>query len=224
MPLLTSLLAALLLAPPGAAEPAGGWPVPGEDAAARPRVVRLFEPPPEPWAAGHRGVDLATRAGAPVRAAAGGRVSFAGRVAGRGVLTIELAGTGSPPLRLTHEPVRATVAEGERVTAGEVVGALEAGPFHCAGPCLHWGLRRGEAYLDPLSLLPPGLLRAGPARLLPVDGVPLPGAGGAGREPAGAAGLPPPATSAPPGAAGVSRRRRPRAWRAAGARTWCGSG
>ncbi|MYW08344.1 M23 family peptidase, partial [Streptomyces sp. SID2563] len=88
--------------------------------------------------------------------------------------SVELAGTGDPPLRTTYEPVRPLVAEGDEVTAGQVVAVLEAGQFHCAAGCLHWGLRRGEAYLDPLSLLPPSLLRRGPSRLLPVYGVPLP--------------------------------------------------
>ncbi|GAA3766216.1 hypothetical protein GCM10022206_00780 [Streptomyces chiangmaiensis] len=57
---------------------------------------------------------------------------------------------------------------------GEVVGVLEPPTAHCPGGCLHWGLRRGETYLDPLALLPPRLLRAGPSRLLRVDKVPLP--------------------------------------------------
>lgn len=109
-----------------------------------------------------------------MRAAAYGRVSFAGRVAGRGVVAIEVAGTGDQPLRTTYEPVRALVEKGEEAVAGQVVAVLEAGPFHCASGCLHWGLRRGDAYLDPLTLLPPSLLRRGPSRLLPVVGVPEP--------------------------------------------------
>ncbi|MEU4210641.1 M23 family metallopeptidase [Streptomyces sp. NPDC026206] len=155
---------------PGPA-PAGdrAWPVAGARGA-RPLVVRAWEPPPAPWAAGHRGVDLDARAGAPVRAAAPGRVSFAGTVAGRGVVSVELAGTGSPALRTTYEPVRATVSEGAAVAAGEVVGVLQAGLSHCAAGCLHWGLRRGAAYLDPLSLLPPWMLRRPPSRLLPLTG------------------------------------------------------
>ncbi|MEU2402753.1 MULTISPECIES: murein hydrolase activator EnvC family protein [Streptomyces] len=148
---------------------ARSWPLAG-----RPALLRGWEPPADPYGPGHRGVDLAAGPGARVLAAADGRVSFAGRVAGRGVLAVEVAGSGSPPLRTTYEPVRSLVEEGATVRAGQPVGVLEAGPFHCAADCLHWGLRRGDAYLDPLSLLPPGLLRRGPSRLLPVFGVPEP--------------------------------------------------
>ncbi|MEU6813836.1 M23 family metallopeptidase [Streptomyces sp. NPDC046860] len=142
------------------------WPV-----GTRPAVLRGWEPPATAYAAGHRGVDLAATPGAPVRAVAAGRVSHAGRVAGRGVVSVRLAGT---PLRTTYEPVRAAVAEGAEVRAGEVVGTLEGGGAHCPGTCVHWGLRDGGTYLDPLSLLPPWLLGRGPSRLLPVLGVPVP--------------------------------------------------
>lgn len=148
------------------------WPVAGPEGI-RPTVLRGWEPPPAPWAAGHRGVDLAASVGTTVRAAAPGQVAYAGTVAGRGVLTIEVARSGRPPLRTTYEPVRATVRKGQRVTAGQSVAVLQRGPFHCRAPCLHWGLRRGKTYLDPLSLLPPSMRGGGPSRLLPVFGVPL---------------------------------------------------
>ncbi|GHH16214.1 hypothetical protein GCM10018780_58410 [Streptomyces lanatus] len=146
------------------------WPV-----GVRPSVLRGWEPPATTYGRGHRGVDLSAPAGTPVRAVAAGRVSFAGRVAGKGVVSVELTGTGNPPLRTTYEPVRAAVRKGDEVEAGEVVGTVEATGSHCGtGTCVHWGLRRGETYLDPLSLLPPWLLHRGPSRLLPVLGVPLP--------------------------------------------------
>ncbi|UXI81079.1 M23 family peptidase, partial [Streptomyces vinaceusdrappus] len=66
-----------------------------------------------------------------------------------------------------------SVEKGEEVAAGGVLGTAEPSGSHCAG-CLHWGLLRGDVYLDPLSLLPPWLLDAGPAVLLPVLGVPDP--------------------------------------------------
>lgn len=157
------------------------WPVEGADGFARPRVIRGWAPPPSPWAAGHRGVDLAAAPGAAVRAVAAGRVSFAGDVAGRGVVALELTGTGAPPLRTTYTPVRPSVRKGERVRAGEIVARLSPGSAHCPEACLHWGLLRGDGYLDPLSLLPPELRRGGPSRLLPVFGVPLPASPAAAR-------------------------------------------
>ncbi|MFD3973081.1 murein hydrolase activator EnvC family protein [Streptomyces cyaneofuscatus] len=194
---------------PTFAELDGGpvWPLAG-----RPAVLRGWEPPVTPYGPGHRGVDLAARPGEAVVAAATGRVSFTGRVAGRGVLVIELAGSGAPPLRTTYEPVWALVAKGDEVVAGQPVGVLEAGPFHCSGGCLHWGLRRGDTYLDPLSLLPPALLRRGPSRLLPVFGVPEPQEGPAPEEaaPADPGGAPAAAALSRVRRAGSSRQRCPR--------------
>ncbi|MFI1501912.1 murein hydrolase activator EnvC family protein [Streptomyces platensis] len=174
------------------------WPV-GGPAGAQPTVVRGWEPPPSPWAAGHRGVDLAAPAGAVVRAAAPGRVAYAGTVAGRGVLTLEVSRSGRPPLRTTYEPVRSTARKGQRIKAGQPVAVLQhGGPFHCREPCLHWGLRRGKTYLDPLSLLPRSMLRGGPSRLLPIFGVPVPaGAPTTPRQPASAEPTPQARSSAP---------------------------
>ncbi|MET8358611.1 M23 family metallopeptidase [Micromonospora sp. NPDC005171] len=130
------------------------WPVDGP-----PRPVRRFDPPPRPWLPGHRGVDLAAPAGAVVRSAGPGTVLFAGPVAGRQVVTVGHA----DGLRTTHEPVQPAVRPGQPVTAGAPLGELLPGHPGCpAEACLHWGLRRGEEYLDPLALL--GL---GPVRLLP---------------------------------------------------------
>lgn len=190
----------------GGSGPAAGtrgraWPVsPGGGSAGRPPVVRGWLPPSSPWGAGHRGVDLGTAAGRGVRAAAPGVVAFAGTVAGRGVVSVDLDGPDRPLLRTTYEPVRASVHEGERVRAGQVVGMVQAGPYHCLTACLHWGLRLGARYLDPLSLLPRWMLRTGGARLLPVTGVPLPAGD------ALAAHAAPPA--ARPGASGRNGRKR----------------
>ncbi|NGO11206.1 M23 family metallopeptidase [Streptomyces sp. HC44] len=158
-------------APPraAAAVPAVGrtWPV-----GVRPRVTRDWDPPATAYGRGHRGVDLAAPPGTPVLAVAPGRISFAGRVAGRGVVSVELDGTGDPPLRTTYEPVRATAKKGKKVAPGDVVGVVEPSGSHCTPSCVHWGLRQADTYLDPLSLLPPWLLGRGPSRLLPVIGVP----------------------------------------------------
>lgn len=127
-------------------------------------MVRRFDPPPSPWLAGHRGVDLAAAAGAPVRAAGAGTVHFAGRVAGRGVVSV----THPNGLRTTYEPLEPAVRAGQALAAGDPIGTLVAGHAGCpAAACLHWGLRRGEEYLDPLALL--GL---GRVRLLPLATTP----------------------------------------------------
>ncbi|MFT4297395.1 MAG: M23 family metallopeptidase, partial [Micropruina sp.] len=112
-------------------------PVPGP-------VLRGFDPPAQDWLSGHRGVDLAAPVGSEVRAAASGRVSVAQVIAGRGVVAIVHG-----ELRTTYEPVRARVRVGEQVRAGDVIGTVEAG--HCPAGCLHFGLKRGEEYLDPLG-------------------------------------------------------------------------
>ncbi|WP_328650559.1 peptidoglycan DD-metalloendopeptidase family protein [Micromonospora sp. NBC_00330] len=136
------------------------WPVDGP-----PRPVRRFDRPPRPWLPGHRGVDLASPAGVVIRSAGPGTVLFAGLVAGRPVVTVGHA----DGLRTTHEPVQPAVRPGQPVTAGAPLGELLPGHPGCpAEACLHWGLRRGEEYLDPLALL--GL---GPVRLLPVGPVPV---------------------------------------------------
>lgn len=133
--------------------PAGrySWPLTGF-----PAVVRDFDPPPHPYGRGHRGVDLAGVPGLPVLAAATGTVLFAGPVAGRPVVSVSHGGG----LRTTYEPVLPAVSPGEMVTTGQLIGTLAAGHPGCrATACLHWGLRRGEEYLDPLQLLAPGPLR-----------------------------------------------------------------
>ncbi|PXY28332.1 peptidase [Prauserella muralis] len=126
-------------------EPRFGWPL-----SPTPAVARPFRPPPSAYGAGHRGVDLAARPGQDVLAAGTGFVVFAGTLAGRGVVSIEHDGG----LRTTYEPVAPTVAAGEQVYEGQVIGTVAAGHAGCAAAaCLHWGVRRGEEYLDPLRLV-----------------------------------------------------------------------
>lgn len=154
------LTAALSLGPAASAHaaPSSGWQLPLPGSA---RLLRPFDPPAEQWSAGHRGVDLAAAPGTDVLAAGPGVVTFAGRVAGIGVVTV-----AHGDLRTTYQPVRATVRSGASVTTGEPLGVLGRGG-HCGDRgCLHWGLLRGDDYLDPMSLLRPGR-----SRLVPVWGV-----------------------------------------------------
>jgi murein DD-endopeptidase MepM/ murein hydrolase activator NlpD len=124
-------------------------------------VTRPFEELPHRFAAGHRGVDMRGSPGTPVLAAGDGVVVFAGMVAGRPVVSIDHAGG----LRTTYEPVDASVGAGQPVSRGSPIGTLAIGHAGCpVQACLHWGLRRGETYLDPL-----GLLRPTRVRLLPME-------------------------------------------------------
>jgi murein DD-endopeptidase MepM/ murein hydrolase activator NlpD len=121
-------------------------------------VVRGFDPPDQPWLSGHRGVDLLGAVGTEVVAARAGRVVFAGTVAGRGVVVVSHG-----ELRTTYLPVQPLVPVGTQVEAGQTIGRLQAGHSCPGGTCVHWGLKRGEEYLDPLSLLDEGQLRLLPA-------------------------------------------------------------
>jgi murein DD-endopeptidase MepM/ murein hydrolase activator NlpD len=133
----------------------GVWPL-----RPRPAVVAGFHPPASRWGAGHRGVDLAGAPGAAVHSSLPGTVTFAGRIAGRGVVVVSHGAT-----RTTYEPVTASVAVGDRVGAGTALGHLALFGSHCFPHwCLHWGLIEGrDHYLDPLTLV-----GAAPVRLLPL--------------------------------------------------------
>lgn len=114
-----------------------------------PVVTKYFDAPETPYGAGHRGVDLAAVPGQEVLAADAGVVVFAGLVAGRPVISVDHDGG----LRTTYEPVSPEVAAGDQVFRGQVLGTVLAGHPSCAvAACLHWGVRRGEEYVDPLSL------------------------------------------------------------------------
>lgn len=141
------MIASGLLQPsPAGAAKQWGWPMnPAQ-------LSSGFDRPAQNWLPGHRGVDLVGQSGDKVLAAGNGVITFAGLVAGKGVVVIK-HGT----LRTTYEPVTAAVTLGSRVRVGDVIGTLSPGESHCATQtsvsCLHWGLVRGETYLNPLSLV-----------------------------------------------------------------------
>lgn len=152
-----ALFAAAALPGPHAGAADWTWPLPAPH-----HVVRGFDPPPRPWLPGHRGVDLAGAAGEPVLAAGTGTIAFAGVVARVPVVSVRHPGG----LLTTYEPVRSRLRAGEPVSAGQRLGRLDPAGSHCApAVCLHWGLRRGTDYLDPLALL-----HLNQVRLLPLGG------------------------------------------------------
>jgi murein DD-endopeptidase MepM/ murein hydrolase activator NlpD len=147
-------------APTGTASaPSWQWPV-----SPRPPVLRDFDPPPRPWLSGHRGVDLGTAAdGAQAASPAAGTVSFVGVVVDRPVITID-HGNG---LRSSFEPVESSLAAGSVVGAGQRIGTVL--PGHCpAASCVHWGVRRGEDYVNPLQFV----MDLRPSVLLPLAAPP----------------------------------------------------
>jgi len=150
-------VALLCAAVPGAdaeEQPRGEWPL-----RPQPKVVERFDPPDSPYGAGHRGVDLLGHVGQTVHASLAGTVTFAGMLAGRGVVVVDHGDT-----RTTYEPVTASVTVATPVAAGAQIGTLDLAMSHCLpGSCLHWGWIRGSTYLDPLRLVD----AQGPVRLWP---------------------------------------------------------
>jgi murein DD-endopeptidase MepM/ murein hydrolase activator NlpD len=125
-------------------------------------VLRAFDPPASPFGPGHRGVDLSAAQGASVRAPLAGRVTFAGPVAGRGVVVL-----AAGDLLLSFEPVSPAVAVDAALARGSPLGVVEGSHVGCTQSCLHWGLRQAGRYLNPMLLLRPPTVR-----LLPWDGLP----------------------------------------------------
>ncbi len=115
-------------------------------------VLRGFELPPTPYAAGHRGVDLGAGEHATVLAAGAGVVTFAGLVAGRGVVVI----AHPDGVSTEYEPVASIVHAGQIVARGDPIASVSGEHAGCPpDACLHWGARRDGDYFDPMTLLHP---------------------------------------------------------------------
>jgi len=119
-------------------------------------VIDRFRPPSTPYGPGNRGWEYATEAGGVVRAAADGIVTFAGTVGGSTAVTISHA----DGLRTSYSYLTATsIRTGDRIRLGDPVGQ--------SGARLHFGVRRGEVYLDPAVLFAPPAVRR--VRLVPLS-------------------------------------------------------
>lgn len=109
------------------------------------KIVDPYRPPTRRYGPGNNGVDLATTPGAPVGAAADGVVQFAGQVGGRLFVVIVHADGVRTTLGFLAS---VTVRVGQTMRAGQIVGT--------SGTSIHFGARRGDVYIDPLSLLDVG--------------------------------------------------------------------
>ncbi|WP_167142060.1 M23 family metallopeptidase [Canibacter zhoujuaniae] len=108
-------------------------------------VTRYFDLPFY-YAAGHRGIDIAKQpASAPVRAPAGGTVSFVGKVVDRHVISVQV----SPELVYSIEPVATDLQVGDRVTRCQPLGTVE-GAGHTAAAAIHIGVRKNDDYINPI--------------------------------------------------------------------------
>ena len=134
-------LTLLAFPPPAIAyvDPTTGAPGPG-------RVLRAFDKPEHNWLPGHRASICSLRWAtqcAP-QAMAWWRLLAWWRV--RRWCPLIMRTVFAPPTSGSRR-----VAQGERVHAGQEIGALA--PPTDGWPGLHWGAKRGKDYLNPLSLL-----------------------------------------------------------------------
>ena len=133
------------------------WPVTGP-------VIRGFDPPDDPYGAGHRGIDIAAPVGTPVLAAQAGTVTFAGKVGGQLFVTVDHGGG----LVSSYSWVSALrVRKDDVIARGQTIALSGTGhPASGEPPHLHVGVRLNGQYVDPLAYLSPlsvgGLIRLAP--------------------------------------------------------------
>lgn len=126
------------------------WPVQGR-VSGRFGNQRVYNGSPR---APHSGMDIAAAQGTPVRAPAGGVVTFANAdlyLTGGTVVLDHGFGVSSNFLHLS----RIDVQVGDRVAQGQVIGAVGA-TGRATGPHLHWGMNWFDVRIDPLLVLERG--------------------------------------------------------------------
>ena len=146
---LCAVLVAALVGPSAAA--AWTWPVGGS-------VLRPYSLGADAYAAGqHRGVDVLGSDGEPVLAPATGVVSFSGTVPTHG-RTVTIQTADGLAVSLTHLG-QVAAARGDSVAEGTLIGVVgTSGEPEWPSPYVHLGIRVGagaDAYVDPMTLLPP---------------------------------------------------------------------
>ena len=130
-------------APPAAASSSGGWVWPAGGP-----VTSEFGPR---WGRMHEGIDVGAPSGAPIYASSSGVVASAGSMGGYGQLTLVDHGNGVVTA-YAHQS-RIGVSVGQRVTAGQVIGAIGS-TGNVTGPHLHFETRVGGYPRNPREYLP----------------------------------------------------------------------
>ena len=126
------------------------WPVQGR-ISGRFGNARVYNGQP---GAGHSGMDIAAPDGTPVKAPAGGVVTFASPdlyLTGGTVLLDHGHGVSSNFLHLSRIDVKVD----DRIEPGQVIGAVGA-TGRATGPHLHWGMNWFDTRIDPLLVLERG--------------------------------------------------------------------
>ncbi len=146
------------------------WPADGP-------VVQEFALGADPYAAGqHRGIDVGGTPGDPVRAPAGGHVSYAGTLPHYG-RSLTIRTDDGWVVTLLHLGTLG-VARGAVVSEGQTVATLgSSGEAEHEAPSVHLGIRHADdehGYVDPVSLLPPRPVAATPVPVVAPPPAPPP--------------------------------------------------
>ncbi len=110
---------------------------------------RIYNGTPKSW---HSGLDVAAAKGTPIKAPAGGIITFAKPdlyLTGGTVLIDHGMGVSSNFLHLS----RLDVKVGDRVEQGQIIG-LVGSTGRATGPHMHWGMNWLKVRIDPQLLLP----------------------------------------------------------------------
>jgi murein DD-endopeptidase MepM/ murein hydrolase activator NlpD len=112
-----------------------------------------LEPPLGNCAHFHTGIDIATSAGTPIRAAGAGRVIFAGRSPYDPAWIVIIAHSSHLVTWYGHVRTNIPVNVGQYVAKGDVI-AYEGCTGWCTGPHLHWAVQLDGNWMNPRLFLP----------------------------------------------------------------------
>lgn len=104
-----------------------------------------YRAPPHKYGSGHRGIDVPATPGEVILAPTSATVSFAGPVAGRGVISLRV----TEQTVVSFEPVAAELSQGDAVPRGTKIGTVASGG-HCYAECVHIGVRIEGEYVNPM--------------------------------------------------------------------------